>query len=153
MKIDEGSPAISRSGSYGTVLAHIDCLEKLKDLLTSVDSSNHRSAVHNSRNILEQMGSDWILVRRDVPNTISILAYLDKMDSACDVKVIYDWLNRNEISISNPSDSIAKLKKTGMISVFKSKEKPERQARITEKGKKTIKDFESEPLTNVIESV
>jgi hypothetical protein len=91
--------------------------------------------------IVERVGNDWMLVRRDVSVSIQILAYLEKQSSPCDVKSLYEWLRKNEVDIQNPSDSVQKMKKSGLVAVMNSD--TARLLRITEKGLTVLRESES----------
>lgn len=103
----------------GVAIAHSSCLTKLKALLAedSDDTSVPTTQIEKTA-LLERHGGDWILSRRDISVTTMILAYLNAQSDPCETGTVYDWLRKNEVRCSNPSEYIKKMRNRGEISVL-----------------------------------
>jgi predicted transcriptional regulator len=127
-----GSRFVTRFTDGGPAEAHNECIVKLRALMDL--PSTHVQPVPRSpaSAIVERVENDWMLVKRDLPTTTIILAYLEKQDSSCEVKSLYEWLRKNEVDVKNPSDYVQKMKKSGLVAVMKKDEA--RLIKITDKG-------------------
>lgn len=131
----------SRDTDAGPAVAHQKCIVRLKALLEPSEHGPVRQERGGEASpILRNEGDDWILTRRDISVTMIILSYLDVQAKGSSAKDVYEWLRRNEVRCSNPSEYIKKLKNRGLISVFKSEE--ERVVQITPKGRMAVATLE-----------
>ncbi len=131
----------SRDTEAGPAVAHRQCIAKMKALLDySEDKLREHEKLGAASSVLRKVGDDWILLRRDMSVTMIILSYLDVQEKATDAKDVYEWLRRNEVKCSNPSEYIKKLKNRGLISVLKSGEA--RLVQIVPKGRMAIATLE-----------
>ena len=139
-----GSRSITRSTDEGPAEAHSECIVKLRALMELPSAAQSRPRYAPSA-IVEKIGDDWMLVKRDLPKSTIILAYLEKQDSLCEVKSLYEWLRRNEVNIKNPSDYVQKMKKSDLVAVMNKDDA--RLIKITEKGLKVLREPEAQEET------
>lgn len=110
---------IERNTDVGSAVAHVSCVTRLRAVLGD-DSGDTPGPIkeRGETTLLERHGDDWTLSKRDTSVTTVILAYLSVQPGPCEVKSVYDWLRRNEVSCSNPSEYVRKMRDRGEITVL-----------------------------------
>jgi hypothetical protein len=117
--------------------AHEVCTKRMMALLSKTSNSQIIFEKDYLTTIIQKNHDEYMLIKRDIPYTMAILAYVDRVGQATDVKEIYGWLKKNELRMANPSDAIGKMTKSGFLAVINSG--TIRLVTITDKGRTELK--------------
>jgi hypothetical protein len=139
----ETDPGHARTITSGERVLHIHdtCYSDFGALLQNVMTNrNLRPANVGLEKLTRSVGGRLILIHRNFPNEqMPLLAFLAQHEEPTSVDDVYQWLQQNEVNISNPANQVLRLKNKGLISALQSGES--RQVMITDEGRKVIEEY------------
>jgi len=129
-----------QSGS-GELTVHLSCFRDFGTLVkaAAVGSGPPMSAL-GLEQIARKVGERILLVHQRFPDEqLPLLAYLVHFDKPIPVPQLYAWLRENELGIENPSLSVLRLKRKGLVGTYSDGEA--RTVLITDMGRQAIRDY------------
>ena len=139
----ETDPGHARTIPSGERVLHVHdtCYSDFGALLRSAsDDLAMRPTVVGMDKLTKSVGGRLILTHRNFPNEqMPLLAFLARQENPIAVNEVYQWLEQNEVNISNPANQVLRLKNKGLVSTLQDGES--RQVMITDEGRNVIGEY------------